>query len=122
MFFYGSGRENPACLFFRTPYTAIWIFRVTQGNYPLHVIYAIPLRVFGFTIFEINHIYNIKEILYNIDTYYYQIRNIWLSRVGALGGFFFIHFYDSNIPYQYFHVNNFIKFSRIQIFYKVIFL
>ena len=59
-----------------------------------------PFGVFGFTIFEINHIYNIKEILYNIDTYYYQIRNIWLSRVGALGGFFFIHFYDFNITYS----------------------
>lgn len=68
MFLYSSVWENGTCLFFRIPYTAIWIFRVTLSNYPLHVIYAIPLKVFGFTIFEITHIYNTKVMLYNIDT------------------------------------------------------
>lgn len=68
IFLYSSVWENGTCLFFRIPYTAIWIFRVTLGNYPLHVIYAIPLKVFGFTLFEITHIYNTKDMLYNIVT------------------------------------------------------
>jgi len=68
IFLYSSVWENGTCLFFRIPYTAIWIFRVTLGNYPLHVIYAIPLKVFGFTLFEIIHVYNTKVMLYNITT------------------------------------------------------
>ena len=93
IFLYSSVWENGTCLFFRISYTAIWIFRVTLGNYPLHVIYAIPLKVFGFTLFEITHIYNTKVMLYNYSyVNQIRIRFTWLSRTAILGGFSFIFF------------------------------
>ncbi len=92
IFLYSSVWENGTCLFFRIPYTAIWIFRVTLGNYPLHVIYAIPLKVFGFTLFEITHIYNTKVMLYNIDTHSRTYKNYVAIKDGNPWWLFFFNF------------------------------
>ncbi|MBU7451557.1 hypothetical protein, partial [Leuconostoc citreum] len=58
-----------------------------KHNYPLPVISTIPLKVFGFTLFEITDIYNTKVMLYNVTTLIKYKRCMQLSRIGVLGGF-----------------------------------
>ncbi|MCT4420729.1 hypothetical protein EFT49_11220, partial [Leuconostoc falkenbergense] len=58
------------------------------------------LKVFGFTLFEITHIYNTKVMLYNYSyVNQIRIRFTWLSRIGVLGGFSFIQF--KNLCHKY---------------------